>query len=81
MSIYDYIGSQNISAQVFYLTKGDEFYSLVMAAFRLADTDNLEKLQEAFPELYNEFMQRYNAPGGALDKEEMEYVLGEYENG
>lgn len=45
------------------------FYSLVMAAMRQADTDNLEKLQGAFPEVWAELQARYNAPGGILPEE------------
>jgi hypothetical protein len=48
---------------------GDVFYTLLMAAMREADTDNLNKLQRAFPEVLNELQARYNAPGGKLEGE------------
>lgn len=45
------------------------FESLVMAAMRKADTANLERLREAFPELEAELRARYDAPLGLLDGE------------
>jgi len=42
------------------------FYALIMAAMRGADTDNLDKLRAAFPEVYRELRERYNAPGGQI---------------
>lgn len=69
MSIIDYRQSQAI------MSDGDfSFYSLIMAAMRKADTDNLEKLKSVFPEVYGELRARYNAPGGALDSKEMRWV-------
>lgn len=43
------------------------FYALIMAAMRDADTYNLEALQNAFPDTYQEMMARYHAPGGVLE--------------
>ena len=40
------------------------FYSLIMAAMRQADTDNLYALERAFPEVWRELKYRYNSPGG-----------------
>jgi len=37
-----------------------------MAAMRQADSDNMSKLRLMWPELYDEMLQRYNAPGGIL---------------
>jgi hypothetical protein len=48
----------------------DEFYTLLMAAMRCADTDNLWKLIQAFPDVWDELQKRYNAPGGALTQYE-----------
>ena len=62
MSLYDYQQSQKISAEDY------PFYALVMAAFRQADTFNLERLRKAFPATYDEFIARYNAPGGIIDE-------------
>jgi hypothetical protein len=74
MSILDYVTSQKIAAKVNTFGPGNEFYSLIMAAARFADTDNLEKLQESFPEIVIELRKRYNAPGGALNDQELEWV-------
>jgi hypothetical protein len=64
MSLYDYIMSLEIGKHDF------PFYTLVMAAMRQADTDNLELLKKAFPETWAELAERYNAPGGRLPGEE-----------
>ena len=60
LSHYDYKLSQNISAQ------GYPFYGLLAALFRDADTDNLERLDSAFPGFLEMLRKRYNAPGGVL---------------
>lgn len=52
------------------LAKGDPpFSALIFAAMRKADSVNTAKLQLVFPELYQEMLERYNAPGGLLDGE------------
>lgn len=66
MSHYDYQKSAVIALHDF------PFYALIMAAIRQADSDNQIKLERAFPETYQEFMQRYHAPGGYLDGEQPE---------
>jgi hypothetical protein len=38
-----------------------------MAAMRKADSDNLELLKAAFPAVWEELQQRYNAPGGMIE--------------
>lgn len=48
---------------------GMTFYGLVMALMRWADDSNLAKLRSAWPEVYDELRQRYNAPGGLLPGE------------
>jgi hypothetical protein len=55
------------------------FYALIMAAMRQADDSNLSKLKAAFPKVHQELLQRYNAPGGALDKPELDYVTASLE--
>lgn len=68
MSLHSYHASKVIS-------RGDwPFYALVMAAMRKADTHNSALLAEAFPQIHEELLARYNAPGGALTKDEMEWV-------
>ncbi len=61
MSLYDYQRSQHIC--------DEPFYVLIMAAMRRADTNNAEKLREAFPGTWRELEARYHAPGGLLDGE------------
>jgi hypothetical protein len=41
-----------------------------MAAIRQADTFNLKILRGMFPDIFEEFRQRYNAPGGILSEEQ-----------
>lgn len=63
MSLYDYESGQRIEAE------GYPFYALVQAAMRQADSDNILRLQAAFPEVHAELTERYNAPGGLLASE------------
>ena len=66
MSLHEYIMSRRLAAEDY------PFYALIMAAMRQADTPNGEKLKAMWPELYEEMKDRYNAPGGALDENEMQ---------
>lgn len=60
MSLYDY-------TQVKPLLEADPpFYSLIMAAMERADTFNLERLRSLFPDAYDEYKARFNAPRGLL---------------
>lgn len=59
MSLYDYKMSQEIEGKY-------PFYALIMTAMRQADSDNLELLRQAFPRVWQELYERYNAPGGVL---------------
>lgn len=63
MSLYDYSASVDIAANHY------PFYGLIMAAMRQADTLNLTLLTTAFPDVWRELEQRYNAPGGHLPDE------------
>ena len=63
MSHFDYESSKVIAASAF------PFYALIMAAMRQADSDNIGKLREAFPDVWAEFYARYKAPGGLLPVE------------
>lgn len=63
MSLYEYRESQRISAEDY------GFYSLIMAAMRKADTDNMYALEQAFPLTAAELRMRYNAPGGMTQAE------------
>lgn len=63
MSLYDYWAAEKIIAA------DPPFYALIMAAVHKADTLNMARLREAFPEVYAEFVARYNAPGGRLPED------------
>lgn len=60
MSLHSYLVSQAISAADL------PFYSLIFAAMRKADDDNLARLMNAFPEQWKELKARHDAPGGVL---------------
>lgn len=63
MSWHEYRVSQEIDAHDY------PFYALIMAAMRKADTANMRRLREAFPEVHADLVARYNAPGGWLEGE------------
>lgn len=63
MSLFDYIESQSMASHDY------DFYALIMAAFRKADSDNAIKLRAAFPDVFDELYARYNAIGGRLPDE------------
>lgn len=63
MSRYSYEESQEIAQHNF------SFDALIMAAARKADSYNAYALKMAFPDLWEELQQRYNAPGGRLEGE------------
>ena len=63
MSYHEYKMGQVVSS------KDYPFYALIQAAMRQADTDNIEKLRIAFPQVDEELTLRYNAPRGLLDGE------------
>jgi hypothetical protein len=44
--------------------------SLIFAAIQKADNFNLNRFRMVFPEYYDEFMARYQAPGGAINESE-----------
>ena len=56
MNEYEYKQSLEIAAQDY------QFYALIAAAMRQADTDNLERLQSAFPEVWASLQKWYNSP-------------------
>jgi hypothetical protein len=63
MSLYDY----KVSLELF--EQDQPFYALVMALMMRADSDNIFRLQRAFPETWIELKARYHAPGGMLEGE------------
>jgi hypothetical protein len=60
LSLYEYEQSQQISAQ------GYQFYALLGALIRDADTDNTARLKAAWPDIYESMQRRYNAPMGVV---------------
>jgi len=62
ISLFEYEQSQQISAQ------GYQFYALLGALMRDADTDNTEKLKTAWPEFWESMKRRYNAPVGVVEE-------------
>ena len=66
MSLYDY----EIGAQIADQYGDDGFYGMMQALMRLADSDNLPKLKAAWPEVWTDLQDRYNAPGGLLATDE-----------
>lgn len=70
MSHYDYRRSIQIAIA------DEPFAAMIMAAMRRADTDNLETLRNAFPDIYAELVARINAPNGVLPGEPVWPRLG-----
>lgn len=64
LSYHDYIKGRELTLD------DPPFYALVQAAMRRADSENLEKLKSAFPEVWEELYARYHAPGGRLPGDE-----------
>lgn len=61
MSLYDYEKAQEIWME------GYSFYSLIQAAMREADPENLKKLKTAWPEVWEELQTRCaSSYGGKL---------------
>jgi len=65
MSLHEYQASRRIVAD------DPPFYSLVMAAMWKADSGNLWRLKQQFPDVWIELEKRYNAPGGLLEGERL----------
>ncbi len=60
-------------------TPGVSFYGILLALIARADTDNLARLRQAFPEVVREFKIRYHSPAGTLNMEEWIERYGEKE--
>ncbi len=60
MSLNDYECGMKIEAEDW------PFYAVLQAAIRQADSDNLEKLRQGFPEVVEELVARRHASGGVL---------------
>jgi hypothetical protein len=71
VSLYDYEVGRELERQ------DVPFHALIMAAMRRASTDNLARLQAAFPAVWEELQARYHAPGGVLAGEWPPFAVGE----
>ena len=63
MSFYSYQESIKLSEHEY------NFYALIMAAMRKADSINIIKLKRKWPDTWKELQRRDNAPGGLLPEE------------
>lgn len=63
MSLHEYLESQKIERKRY------PFYALIMAAMRQADDNNLWKLRNMWPKVWDELEARYHAPGGELEND------------
>ena len=70
-SKYDYDTSVSIRA-----LPNFTFYGCFIALVLSADTDNLARLHEAFPEATEEALARYSTPGGTLSIAEWQAAAG-----
>lgn len=66
----EYMASIRLARNAHLELSANPFYALLMAAMREADSNNIAKLKEAFPNTWVELKARYNAPGGRLEGEE-----------
>ena len=66
MSFDEYHEGRRIAAQNY------PFYAIIQAAMRQADTDNLQKLKQEWPEVWEDLDKRWHAPGGYLPGESSE---------
>jgi hypothetical protein len=58
-------------------TGANQFYSLLGALYRIAGSEEVDKLNIAFPGVFEELEKRYNAPAGLLYPGER-VVIGDY---
>jgi hypothetical protein len=58
------------SRRIWGTCSGAGFYPLLMAALRAADSQNVDRIRAAFPDVVAELQARYNAPGGVLTPEQ-----------
>ena len=80
MSLHDYHAGQMLECHDF------PFYAIIQCAMRQADSDNLAKLRQAFPEVYEDLQRRYRTLGGVLpedgvnldDAEDIIYAIQEH---
>jgi hypothetical protein len=76
MTVRDYEISREIERTYDW---GEDFYALVMVLMRHADTANQGKLRAAWPDVWAELEERYNAPAGLLVGEKVRRPEGDVE--
>lgn len=64
MSRHDYLASRKLSLE------DHTFATLIMTAMRKADSENIDKLRIAFPDIAAEFKYRYWSGGGFMPGED-----------
>ena len=72
MTILEYEAGQQLhlrSMELRNTTGANEFYSLLQALMRAADSYNMNYLKHMFPDVAAELKDRYSAPGGKLPSE------------
>jgi hypothetical protein len=74
MSLISYFQSREISFQDDW-----DFSAYIMCALRKADSRNHALLTLAFPDIADEFTQRYSAPSGCLTEAEENWLEEYYE--
>jgi len=62
LTLHEYEQSKAISA------KGYQFYALMAALMRDADTRNTELLRANWPDIYESLQRRYDAPMGVVEE-------------
>lgn len=70
MAYRDYEASKKVELALMEINPTDR--GMIMGCMRRADNDTLEKLKSLFPDVWEELLARYHAPGGFLTDEEME---------
>lgn len=65
----DHLGQHAYEVSLQIAKSDPPFYSLIAAAAMKADSRNTELIKAAWPEVWEETQQRYNAPGGMLERE------------
>jgi len=64
LSLHEYLYSQTLDRY------DPPFYALLFEMIRKADSDNIKIIEAMWPEKFEEFMLRYNAPHGVIPKDD-----------
>ena len=69
--LFEYMNSIQLMAKLNYQLS---FYELLALMVRCADSDNMARIEACWPDFVESLQERYNAPGGALNAEELRIV-------